>query len=184
MNCEKSCFNCKNAKCYGGSPDTRDYPGDAPMAECLLALDEKGNTLDETLFDLGEKNEWREEVMPSVCGHYEARVYEKCGECGKVMNSPEFSHELFVYQPFSGEPVAVCSEECLEAGTAKAVQESENEIPFFGKRAIRVLLACTKEMIDETTVRCIDVHEDIEGRDEVLFVCPSCGEEHFSLRFG
>jgi len=49
---------------------------------------------------------------------------------------------------------------------------------------IRVLLECTGDWRDETTVQLLNIEEDMEGRDVVTFVCPACKQQHRSLRRG
>jgi len=51
---------------------------------------------------------------------------------------------------------------------------------------IQVLLVqtCNSERIDEQDVECLNVEEDIQGRDIVTFKCPECGTEHKSVRLG
>jgi hypothetical protein len=192
MNCTKSCFNCKNACVYGGSLDTRDCPGEAPMAECRLAMDAKGRTLDKTLFELGEQNEWREEIMPTKCGHYDPILIEKCGYCGKVMNSPEFSHEFYGFDAYSGERVAVCSKECgskLGDSTKEAKERFDKEYDDYAREQasrcnVSVRLSCNGDLVKEDKVESVDIREDFQGRDVLTFKCPECGKTHESLRFG
>lgn len=47
-----------------------------------------------------------------------------------------------------------------------------------------VILSCNQERVSEDRVKAVDIEEDIQGRDVLTFVCPECGQEHKSLRFG
>lgn len=49
---------------------------------------------------------------------------------------------------------------------------------------IVVILACDGSRIDETEVVDLDIHEDIQGRDVLVFECPKCKQQHESLRLG
>ena len=50
------------------------------------------------------------------------------------------------------------------------------------EREIRVFQACDKDWVDERTVEVLDISEDMQGRDRLLFKCPACGESHESYR--
>ena len=49
---------------------------------------------------------------------------------------------------------------------------------------IQVRLACTRELVDEDSVKFEDIAEDMEGRDILTFTCPKCRELHQSFRLG
>lgn len=188
MKRNKSCFNCCNAAICAGSDDTRDCPGDAPMAECRLAMTPAGRVVDSVLFELGEANEWHEEIMPEKCGHYVPLLHEKCAHCGCTMNSPEFSHEFYAYDFCSGESAPVCSEKCNLAYNYKSEREymksQEGMDVLRDEPPINVMLECSKEFVNEMQVKFVDISEDFSGRDVLLFECPVCKEQHSSLRYG
>lgn len=52
------------------------------------------------------------------------------------------------------------------------------------ERTIFVMMSCCKERINEQLVEFIDIYEDSEGRDMLVFKCPECKKHHTSLRFG
>jgi hypothetical protein len=53
-----------------------------------------------------------------------------------------------------------------------------------GYRPIQVRLECTGEFVEESEVEFLDISENIFGEDVMLYLCPVCGEEHESKRFG
>jgi hypothetical protein len=191
MSC-KTCFNCKNAHVNGGYAATRDDPGEAAYAECKIVM-VGGKILNQSLFDLGEANEWNEEVMPRLCYFYDPVLIKKCGHCGKVINSPEYSHQFYATDAVAyGEPVPVCSSECKTAYEEKAERKAEEYAASLEEYTkdqenvcrITVVLTCTGEQVPENTVESLDIEEDDAGRDVLTFKCPECGEEHKSLRLG
>lgn len=54
----------------------------------------------------------------------------------------------------------------------------------YGCRAITIVLKCTADRVDESTVEILDISEDILGRDVLAFRCPVCGNRHESYRYG
>jgi predicted RNA-binding Zn-ribbon protein involved in translation (DUF1610 family) len=65
----------------------------------------------------------------------------------------------------------------------KASLCADDELDYFGRHPARVML-CDRDMADETTVEILDIEEDMDGADVVTFVCPVCGEQHKSRRYG
>ncbi len=49
---------------------------------------------------------------------------------------------------------------------------------------IRLYQPCRRELIREQSVKVLDISEDIQGRDQLTYECPHCGEEHTSVRLG
>lgn len=49
---------------------------------------------------------------------------------------------------------------------------------------IRVMVACTHQLIDEKQVTIYGVAEDFQGADVVTFACPLCNKTHESRRYG
>lgn len=185
MNCKGTCFDCEHARCFAGTYDSWAGPGEPSMAECGLATDEKGKVLDQPLFDLCEENEWNEDVLPEKCGHFEPKVFGKCAQCGKTMNSPQFSHKFF-----SSESAPVCSDECKKVLDAKEDERQKKEEEDVRKMQdemgsrIQVRLACNGDMVSESSVEILDISEGFFGQDEMKFVCPECKCEHVSNRYG
>jgi hypothetical protein len=106
MTCKKSCYFCKHGVFNRGFAGTYWEPPEPSYTECnngaidFLALDK--------IMDIDD-----EEALPLVCGHYEPRIVEKCGECRKEINVPEDEIEFYV------EETPVCSKECRVAGYKK-----------------------------------------------------------------
>jgi hypothetical protein len=40
------------------------------------------------------------------------------------------------------------------------------------------------QRVDTEAVKFVDIAEDMQGRDELTYVCPICGEEHTGLVYG
>ena len=51
-------------------------------------------------------------------------------------------------------------------------------------RRVQLIQSCNLERINEEDVDCLNIEEDIQGRDIVTFKCPNCNEEHKSVRLG
>lgn len=49
---------------------------------------------------------------------------------------------------------------------------------------IKVYAPCLRDLILEADVEVIDIAEDIQGRDQLTYLCPYCQEEHTSVRLG
>lgn len=52
---------------------------------------------------------------------------------------------------------------------------------------IEVLCKCKgikPAFVSEKEVQFVNIEEDEQGRDQLTFICPRCGEEHTSMRFG
>jgi len=52
------------------------------------------------------------------------------------------------------------------------------------RKPINVVLACTREEVNEEDVDILDLSEDPMGRDVLTFRCPVCAEYHKSYRIG
>lgn len=52
------------------------------------------------------------------------------------------------------------------------------------ERPIYVMLSCVHEKIPETETEFVNIEEGQLGEDILYFICPKCGEEHSSRRFG
>lgn len=92
-----TCFDCLNANVYPGFAGTYMEPPEAPEAECKEEIPEE-------LYELTE------EAMAEKCGKFNPRLITKCGNCGKGMNVPEYSWELWGKGGWVDVPV--CSEPC------------------------------------------------------------------------
>lgn len=101
--CKKSCYFCKHGERNPGYPGTYWQPPEPGYTECL-----------NTAVDFGKLNEIMdiddEEKLAEVCGHYEARIIEKCGVCRITLGIPEHDIEHYV------EDTPVCSKECQDNG--------------------------------------------------------------------
>jgi hypothetical protein len=71
----------------------------------------------------------------------------------------------------------------LRAELSKEWQEDIPDLEAY-ERPITVILSCTKERMNEQEVTFLNIAEDIQGRDCLTFVCPKCGQDHTSFRFG
>ena len=119
----------------------------------------------------------------------EAEVARWIGE-----GSPVDEIRIVHYPPDPGckHDDARCAEESKQQAEAEAEQERlmDQYAEDYEKAReswappIVVTLTCSKERVDESTVRIDNVEEDMTGRDVVSFDCPKCGERHRSLRLG
>jgi hypothetical protein len=110
-----TCFDCVHALISPGTVGDYYNPPEPPMAEC------QNEEVDEKLL---EENEWDEKVMPSLCGHFKPRLIDKCHNCKKEINAPEWSWKLWANTIWDYMPV--CSEECkkiVEDATEKEIEE-------------------------------------------------------------
>lgn len=51
-------------------------------------------------------------------------------------------------------------------------------------RPICVMLSCINEKVPETETEFVNIEEGQLGEDILYFICPKCGKEHSSRRFG
>jgi len=102
-----TCFDCKLAIITGGYPDTRYEPGMPDMVEECNAIDENGK-----LEELKESVEYNENKLPELCGQFQPKMIEKCGNCNKEINSPEWSWKLWATTMWNHIPV--CSKQCKQ----------------------------------------------------------------------
>lgn len=95
-----TCWDCKlSFKDYGYTGDYNTPPEPATV-ECYCP---------DVDIDLLEGNDWNEDAMPGICGHFEPLMINECRECKKELNIPEWSWKLWVHEWID---FAVCSEEC------------------------------------------------------------------------
>lgn len=61
-----------------------------------------------------------------------------------------------------------------------------NQDPYYRsyRNIITVYLSCNGTFVPESKVEFVDICEGLEGEDILTFICPECGEEHQSKRFG
>lgn len=97
-----TCFDCKNAKCSAGFPDTREQPGEPPEAECQLS-EELVSFDDAELFYDDSTN----------CKHFVPVLVGPCSCCKTDIKAPLFSWPLFSVV-FHGDYVPVCSSKCQD----------------------------------------------------------------------
>jgi hypothetical protein len=100
MNGKKTCFYCKNAEINPGYPDTRLEPGEPASAECQV----------ESEYENQCNYKGNYEEYAEKCPKFNPRMIEKCPKCGKIINSPLWSHTI--YAPSLEDYFPVCSEEC------------------------------------------------------------------------
>jgi len=72
----------------------------------------------------------------------------------------------------------------MHRGIRNVGKHNGHDVGLFHERIIKVLLDCSREMVDEQTVKVENIEEDLHGRDVLTFTCPACGQQHQSLRFG
>ncbi len=113
-----TCFDCIHARIDSGTWGSYYTPPEPAMAEC------QNKEVDVNLL---EEHEWNETIMPSLCGHFQPRLVGKCSNCGKEINTPEWSWTLWAYT--IGDAMPVCSEECKRV-IEDEVDEDENAERF------------------------------------------------------
>lgn len=110
-----TCFDCITTKIYRGSAGSYYSPPEPDEAECL------NEDVDNKLF---EENDYNEDDLPELCGHFNPRMIEKCYCCSKEMNVPEWSWKIWAGTLYDCVPV--CSEECkhnVEGEMQKELEE-------------------------------------------------------------
>ena len=118
-----TCFDCQLAKISKGYPDTRYEPGMPDMVEECNAIDPDGK-----LEEIKESVEYRENLLPELCGQFKPIMINKCEYCKKEINAPEWSWKIWAMTMY--ESIPICSEECkkiIEDETEKQIKEMNEE---------------------------------------------------------
>lgn len=103
---KKTCLNCQNDQKINNQ---EPLPGQAVRrsgGNCFVAVE---------VSEAGEKENWNEYLMPTVCGKYTPKMVVSCTYCQKEINVEEYLWEKWV--GIGSRPV--CSSDCgakLEAG--------------------------------------------------------------------
>lgn len=108
-NLKPNCFECKNATAISnGFAGNRYEPPEPPSVDdCRFELPDE-------LFDFNE------EQRAEKCGHFDPVLIDKCSECGKVINSPQYNWDYWVTF-YDRKPV--CSVKCQQIGQDKVNKE-------------------------------------------------------------
>jgi len=57
-------------------------------------------------------------------------------------------------------------------------------MPHNFERTIYVYLPCIRAELEEEKTEFVNIEEGPSGEDILTFICPKCGKEHKSPRFG
>jgi hypothetical protein len=107
-----SCFDCIHSEFIKGHMYTMYDPGEPDTAECKHPHFNNWTDEVDEMFGNHTENE-----LPEKCGKFQPKLIERCGcqACKKEMNVPEYSWKHFAHDRWSGEPIAVCGEDCKAA---------------------------------------------------------------------